>query len=63
MNPNEIEQKARRLKMLKNRRDAMDARIEQLEAELKEDLGKEGTGGTARRAVYGDLEVDPFDTI
>ena len=36
MNTKEIEQKARRLKVLKNKRDAMDAEIEQLEADLKE---------------------------
>jgi len=54
MNPNEIEQKARRLKMLKNRRDAMDARIEQLEAELKEDLERKG---------LEELHAGPFTVI
>ena len=54
MNQKEIEQKARRLKMLKYKRNAMDAEIEQLEADLKEDLEKKG---------LEEMQAGPFTVI
>ena len=54
MNTKEIEQKARRLKMLKTKRDAMDAEIDQLEADLKKDLEKKG---------LEELHAGPFTII
>jgi len=54
MTTREIEQKARRLKMLKTKRDAMDAEIDQLETDLKEDLEKKG---------LEELHAGPFTVI
>lgn len=54
MGTKEIELKARRLKMLKNKQDAMQAEIDQLEADLKADLERRGVD---------ELQAGPFTVI
>ena len=54
MGTREIEMKARRLKMLKNKQDAMQAEIDQLEADLKADLERRGVD---------ELQAGPFTVI
>jgi len=54
MSNKDIEQKARRLKMLKNKQDAMQAEIDQLEADLKADLERRGVD---------ELQAGPFTVI
>ena len=50
----EVEQKAKRLKLLKNRQEAMQAEIDQLEADLKADLEHRGVE---------ELHAGPFTII
>ena len=42
MSTREIEQKAKRLKLLKNKQEALQAEIDQLETDLKADLENRG---------------------
>ena len=50
----EVETKAKRLKMLKNKQDALQAEIDQLEADLKADLESRGVE---------ELRAGPFTVI
>lgn len=50
----EVETKAKRLKMLKNKQDALQAEIDQLEADLKADLESRGVE---------ELHAGPFTVI
>ena len=54
MSNKEIEQKARRLKMLKNKQDAMQAEIDQIEADLKAILENRGVD---------ELRAGPFTVL
>ncbi len=54
MNTKEVEQKAKRLKLLKNRQEALQAEIDQLETDLKTDLENRGVE---------ELHAGPFTVI
>ena len=54
MSNKDIEQKARRLKMLKNKQEALQAEIDQIEADLKADLENRGVE---------ELRAGPFTVI
>ena len=54
MGNKEVEQKARRLKMLKNRQEELQAEIDQIEADLKADLEYRGVE---------ELHAGPFTVI
>jgi len=54
MGTKEVEQKARRLKTLKNRQEELQAEIDQLENDLKEDLEQRGVD---------ELRAGPFTVI
>ena len=54
MSTREIEQKAKRLKILRNKQDALQAEIDQLESDLKADLEHRGVE---------ELQAGPFTII